>query len=202
MRSSWWITSNAPRVLHCPAFTIWVICMHYAGDKWTKHSFCVCGAHVLDLDWDRWNTLSAQHLVFTTGHSFYLLSDLVGVPQTEFELSWQPSVILETTRSGKYVHNMETREMTLCLTSFYKTSFFEMQGKNYGRQPSCGSPQTETPSSLLPSPTVPAVGEQTSPRPFGKKRRKCARIVSSDEEDGESAEVNGLFNSATVLVIV
>ncbi len=44
-----------------------------------------------------------------------------------------------------------------------------------------------------PSPTVPAVGEQTSPRPFGKKRRKCARIVSSDEEDGESAEVNGLF---------
>ena len=55
----------------------------------------------------------------------------------------------------------------------------------------------ETPSSLLPSLTVPAVEEQTSPRRFSaltKKPRKCARIVSSDEEDGESSsEVNGLF---------
>ena len=55
----------------------------------------------------------------------------------------------------------------------------------------------ETPSSLLPSLTVPAVEEQASPRRFGalaKKQRKCAQIVSSDEEDGESSsEVNGLF---------
>ena len=55
----------------------------------------------------------------------------------------------------------------------------------------------ETPSSLLPSLTVPAVEEQTSPRRFSalaKKPRKCARIVSSDEEYGESSfEVNGLF---------
>ncbi|XP_064405406.1 SWI/SNF-related matrix-associated actin-dependent regulator of chromatin subfamily A containing DEAD/H box 1-like isoform X3 [Halichondria panicea] len=56
----------------------------------------------------------------------------------------------------------------------------------------------ETPSSLLPSLTVPAVEEQTSPRRFSalaKKPRKCARIVSSDEEEeGESSsEVNGLF---------
>ncbi len=44
----------------------------------------------------------------------------------------------------------------------------------------------ETLSSLLPSLTVPAVEEQASPRQFGalaKKPRKCARIVSSDEED-------------------
>ena len=55
----------------------------------------------------------------------------------------------------------------------------------------------ETPSSLLPSLTVPAVEEHTSPRRFSalaKKPRKCARIVSSDEEYGESSsEVNGLF---------
>ncbi len=38
--------------------------------------------------------------------------------------------------------------------------------------PPVEAPKTETPSSLLPSPTVPAVGEQTSPRLDHLERNK------------------------------
>ncbi len=117
------------RVLHWSAFTIWVICMHYAGDKWKMNKaflLCVWDTCVrLGLEVKQVEHL-IQHLVFTTVTAFiFIWSSGHRYPgRADFELSWQPSVILDTTRSGKDVHNMETRAMTLCPTSFYKTSFF------------------------------------------------------------------------------